>query len=475
MITLFVKCHILDDPDDGQNQTLTRLIIQQAMQCPGIRFGEKMHYLWPGTAKHTFDRCIHSLRAVADVALKDLDGEMNGFYLDFTVWDIKAFHLAKKKPPDEWRSFKRLTDLRLKRLICSGLKRPDAVETAQEWWSAAHCLQEDLAAKLDRGEGIDNRAEWRKVLHNDAFSQRATSMGRFRMLPSFINYYLAFRDSSTGAERALAVVERLRKAHLGPLGLTLHDLTEISLDGPQAETELAIRYLDDDNNDVQPVLRATDMSLELVNIWRSHFGARFRLYKTRADLGKVRAKRSGTEASIIRKAAASTDDLVRNADKTTDRTRTILGCKRKDLPQQQSRQDNPQFNQDLEDLYNTAEQKKQKKLGSRNERRDRPHVSVYQPGPLRTAKLIAEPATPLSQAYEYTRKRQAKVMDLTLTGPAVQSDAATVFRPGSMRSMRDTLAFLRGCDVIVVASFKHLQHLPKFNDTLCLDSSWSDR
>ncbi|CAE7207391.1 unnamed protein product [Symbiodinium sp. CCMP2592] len=461
LTTLFVDCHILDDPADSDATTLTRLIVQQAMQCPGIRYGESMHYLWPGTAKHTFDRCIQSLHAVADVALQDLDGELNGFVLDFTVWDIKAFHLAKKKPQD-WDNFKKLTDLRLRRLIRSGLKRLDAAETMREWWTAAHCLQEELAAKLDRGEEIDNRQEWRKVF-DEGFVRRATSWGHFKMLPSFLNYYLGFRDSSTGVERALAQLTRLRNAHLGPLCVTMHDLLEIAMDGPSSEEDLASRFFEDGDRDV--VLRATDMSLELVHLWRSMFGSRFRLYKTRADKGQPRVKRGGTEASLIRQTAAGTDLLVRNAGTVSDRSKTILGVKRKDLPQHDTLQRNPQFNQSLEDVYNSAAQKKQKKLDARNQRRDHPESRAYEPGPLRKAQLVAEPVPPRSAGYNYTRKQIAKVVDLTVGGSAFRCDSATIMRPSGQA---DILSFLQTSDLIVVSSFAHLQFAPKFNDVLWL-------
>ena len=438
------------------------------MQCPGIRFGESLHYLWPGSAKHTFDRCIQSLHAVTDVALQDLDAEVNGFVLDFCVFDLKSFHQAKQKP-GEWETYKRLTDLRIRRLVESGLKKSAYTKTLREWWCAAHCLQEELAPKFDAGEEVDNRTEWRRVWE-DSFVQRATSWKRFNALPSFVNYYLGFRDSSTGVERALAVVERLRQAHLGPLGLTLHDLAEIILDGPQSETELATRLGQDGEH---PVLQATDMCVEMVSIWRSLFGARFRLYKPRADAGRARGKRSGTDADIVRRTTAGANLLVCNAGRVGEGSVTILGVKRKDLPRhEEAYQKNPQFNQDLEDLYNSAAEKKQKKLDMRNQRRDHPETSVYRPGPLRKATLLADATpAPRSAAFDYTRKRAPKIVDLTLTGPSVQCEAGTVMRPGNSHSMGDILAFVRGCDLIVVSSFKHLQCLPKFNDILRLGCS----
>ena len=45
MVDLFVKCHILDEHEEGE--TLTKLIVQQAMQCPPLVVGSRVMSLWP--------------------------------------------------------------------------------------------------------------------------------------------------------------------------------------------------------------------------------------------------------------------------------------------------------------------------------------------------------------------------------------------------------------------------------------------
>jgi len=84
MKTLFLENHILDDSVDAP--TVTRLICQQAMQCPPIMYGQHVHYLWPQCSKDDYRSCIFSLRAVIDVALAEVDAELSGPVLDMCVW-----------------------------------------------------------------------------------------------------------------------------------------------------------------------------------------------------------------------------------------------------------------------------------------------------------------------------------------------------------------------------------------------------
>lgn len=133
MKTLFLENHILDDSADAP--TVTRLICQQAMQCPPIMYGPHVHYLWPQCSKDDYRSCIFSLHAVIDVALAEVDAQLSGPVLDMCVWDITALHQARKNL-GQWRNFESLTNLRLERLL--RMSCADWQAASREWWAAAN-------------------------------------------------------------------------------------------------------------------------------------------------------------------------------------------------------------------------------------------------------------------------------------------------------------------------------------------------
>ena len=74
---LFLKLHILDSDTGGiGSETLTKIIVKQAMSCGPIRYGDRVHYLWTGTSRSDVKRACLSLMAVVDSCLSRLDSEM---------------------------------------------------------------------------------------------------------------------------------------------------------------------------------------------------------------------------------------------------------------------------------------------------------------------------------------------------------------------------------------------------------------
>ena len=197
--------------------------------------------------------------------------------------------------------------------------------------------------------------------------------------------------------------------------------------------------------------------MELADLWRSHHGARFRLYKVRSDKGVVREKRTGTDAHIRRQQMKGLDFLVSNARQRNGRCRTILGCRRQHLPKHSELHENPCFNEGLEGIYDTATKRMEEKRKSTSMRELRPQQHPYKPTALKVATLVSRSEEADPEASLYTRKPMPKVIDLA-TG------ASAPLPPGSFRSTRvgpetvwrSLLEAVRACDILVISTFDHL-------------------
>ncbi|CAK9002793.1 Uncharacterized protein SCF082_LOCUS7475 [Durusdinium trenchii] len=455
---LFLENHILDDVGEDV-QTVTRLICQQAMQCPPILYGPKVHYLWPKTSKDDFRQCVLGMHAVVESAIMEVDSELCGFALDFAIFDIAAFHHAKQDVQG-WRNFELLTKGRLERLLRSGLRHAEWKAASREWWAAAHQLHQQNREALDRGEEIDNRHAWRQSLE-PGFAAQISQFGEFRYLSGLVQYYLGFTDSSTGAERALSQLVKICSSHLGPLqdsGVTASMLLEITLDGPADETDFCQRFYFP--GDETPQLRATDFSLELAQLWRSSYGSRFRLYKKRKDAGQTRPKKAGTEVEIVRSQARAADRIVQQVSRRqADTSATVIGLRRRDLPRHRPLAENP-AKSGLEAVYACAAKRKSAKLDERKLRIEKPLQSPYQVN-LRKGHLLCRDVDP--EAVAYTKRPSLNLLDLRsspLGGHAAKDRRASVCRLGPSTLPMDILKAVRKAELVVVSSWRHLQAMP---------------
>lgn len=453
---LFFQNHIFDEAEGVQ--TVTRLICEQAMECPPIHYGPHLHELWPETRKNDIKKCVYSMHAVVDATMAEIDSEIRGFALDFAVFDLVSFHHGKKDAA-AWKNFEMLTNARLERLLRSGLRHPDWAAACREWWAAAHQLHEDYKDSLRGGEEVDNRKAWQSTLAAD-FAVKVTESGKFQSLSTLVEYYLGFLDTSTGAERALSKLAKIQACHLGPLedsGVTVSMLLDIAMDGPEEEKDFCHRSFFE--GDEVPQLRATDLSLELADIWRSAFGSRFRLYKTRNDKGKARAKKEGTEVSILRCQAQATDKLVRDISKqVSTKSLTVLGLSRDALPQHRARQQNP-AQCSLESVYASAAKRKEKKDEEKKQRSLHPEKSCYQAN-RRTCQLLSRQVP--SEAFFYVNKISLQVLDLCPTPlrDSAQHGSTTFIRLAVGISMVDLIKSVRRAHLVVIPSWRTLPCVP---------------
>ena len=453
---LFFQNHIFDEAEGVQ--TVTRLICEQAMECPPIHYGPHVHELWPETRKNDIKKCVYSMHAVVDATMAEIDSEIRGFALDFAVFDLVSFHLGKKDAA-AWKNFEMLTNARLERLLHSGLRHPDWAAACREWWAAAHQLHEDYKDSLRGGEEVDNRKAWQSTLAAD-FAVKVTESGKFQSLSTLVEYYLGFLDTSTGAERALSKLAKIQACHLGPLedsGVTVSMLLDIAMDGPEEEKDFCHRSFFE--GDEVPQLRATDLSLELADIWRSAFGSRFRLYKTRNDKGKARAKKEGTEVSILRCQAQATDKLVRDISKQVSaKSLTVLGLSRDALPQHRAREQNP-AQCSLESVYASAAKRKEKKDEEKKQRSLHPEKSCYQAN-RRTCQLLSRQVP--SEAFFYVNKISLQVLDLCPTPlrDSAQHGSTTFIRLAVGISMVDLIKSVRRAHLVVIPSWRTLRCVP---------------
>eukprot|EP00435_Cladocopium_sp_Y103_P019417 s794_g4.t1 len=453
---LFFQNHIFDEAEGVQ--TVTRLICEQAMECPPIHYGPRVHELWPEASKNDIKKCVYSMHAVVDATIAEIDSEIRGFALDFAVFDLVSFHHGKKDAA-AWKNFEMLTNARLERLLRSGLRHPDWAAACREWWGAAHQLHADYKDSFLSGEEVDNRKAWQSTLTAD-FAAKVTESGKFQSLTTFVEYYLGFLDTSTGAERALSKLAKIHACHLGPLedgGVTVSMLLDIAMDGPEEEKDFCHRsFLEGDES---PQLRATDLSLELADIWRSAFGSRFRLYKTRNDKGKVRAKKQGTEVSIVRCQAQATDKLVRHISKQVSaKSPTVLGLSRDALPEYKAREQNP-AQCGLESVYASAAKRKEKKEEEKKHRSLHPEKTCYQAN-RRTCQLLSRQVSP--EAFFYVNKLSLQVLDLCPTplSNASQHGSTTFIRLAVGISMVDLIKSVRRAHLVVIPSWRTLRGVP---------------
>ena len=180
----------------------------------------------------------------------------------------------------------------------------------------------------------DSRLAWRRVLGYGA-ALRACG-GCFPVLGVMISWYCSVIDGECQVERDLAVLKSILSEHRGSLDMdsvTLSDLLELRLDGPQSENEVASQVVFEDvlGSDFRSAgasgcLQMTDFTRACQALYVERFGRRFRCYSVRKDKGQPRQKRKNTLANYKRLQRQAVDSLVKHYDEDPDSMQeTCLG------------------------------------------------------------------------------------------------------------------------------------------------------
>ena len=456
MTTLFLKLHILDSTAEEDSKTMTQVVLQQAMASPVIHYGPRVHYLWTSTSKNEVKDCCLSLFAVVQTALSRVSSELQGLQFDFAAFDLYSLHEAVLQ--GDFRNYEILTNTRLRRLLKQGLRNAEPEAMIRTFWGAAFELVEVHKAELSRNPDFDNRAAWSGIVSSPC------------PLASLVNFYLGFLDGSNVCERSLGRMSKLKQQHLGPLeedGITISMLLELYEDGPQSETGLATRNVCSDVFDRDHVfLEPTDFLIDCGQLWRQKFGSRFKLYKTRSDIGKSRAKQSGSLVSLRRAQASAADTLAAKASSKSGEDTTIFdGLKRKHLPDTVSLEQNPKFNDKLKDLRAMDQRRQQRHQVLAQRRKQLPRGSPFQVGQVRRAKLVSDVGSNDTGRAFYASRSTLRVVDIRPQPVQLSkkhgSQTLDVWRPASSSSLKDALARVKQCHLLLVEKDSHLHTSPR--------------
>ncbi|CAE7433446.1 unnamed protein product, partial [Symbiodinium pilosum] len=313
-------------------------------------------------------------------------------------------------------------------------------------------------AELSGNPDFDNRAAWSAIVSSPC------------PLASLVNFYLGFLDGSNVCERSLGRMSKLKQQHLGPLeedGITISMLLELYEDGPQSGTGLATRNVCSDVFDRDHVfLEPTDFLIDCGQLWRQKFGSRFKLYKTRSDIGKSRAKQSGSLVSLRRAQASAADTLAAKASNKSGEDTTIFdGLKRKHLPDTVSLEQNPKFNDKLKDLRAMDQRRQQRHQVLAQRRKQLPRGSPFQVGQVRRAKLVSDVGSNDTGRAYYASRSTLRVVDI-LPQPVQLSkkhgsQTLDVWRPASSSSLKDALAKVKQCHLLLVEKDSRLHTSPR--------------
>ncbi|OLP91984.1 hypothetical protein AK812_SmicGene26257 [Symbiodinium microadriaticum] len=421
---LFLKLHILDSDTGGiGSETLTKIIVKQAMSCGPIRTGLQM---------------------------------------DFCVFDLFAICQAQARDADDWQLYQTLTSKRVKRLLRQGLHMSQTDDVVRGYWGVVHEL---LARHRDelKDHRFDNRAAWLEVQKDEKNSSG---------LRSLLAFYLGFQDTSTCAERSLGLLTKQYRDHLGPLeenGLTMTMLVELCQDGPTSEAELATRETcEAPTGQTLVSLEPTEFLLDCSRIWRQHFGSRFQLYKKRSDRGHSKQCSQGTLSQLRERQSSAADTLARKATSRGREHSTIFaGLHRKDLPRPVRGGDNPQFNDKLKKLEATN-QKRRAAAQQLAQRRKLPGGSnPFVVGPLRKNEIFTKKR---SEARASAERRYLRLNTLNLVDSRSEASHLDVlheqqnlqvWRPSSSKTPAEVLKQLRKTDLVLISKETQWQQEPR--------------
>lgn len=357
--SLFLEGHVFCQPETGR--TCLQIALDQARTAEPIYYEQgKVLNLYAKPSMEQSQAAADSIHGVTEAMLRRLDVEFSDDKVSilFTPFDLIRWHKALLANENELP----LQILRRHTRKMFGAWRLDAAMGVREFESAARKLRRqemDHLASTPR----DNRIVWAGVL-KEGFASDLFSAG-LSVLPDMVRIYLCAMDSTCGVERSLGKLKKVLDSHEGPMdedGHTIAYLMDIRLDGPCAESHLAVQPSRDVGTfGVEAGLLPTDMTREFAQLWVSMYGRRFALYAGKKKPGP-KPKPGGTLAALARNTAAGMGSLATPSAKkkrAVDEP-TLLNLPRRFFIQRDDRRGhaNPVWQQDKMKQFNKTTRKK---------------------------------------------------------------------------------------------------------------------
>ena len=182
-----------------------------------------------------------------------------------------------------------------------GLHGAAIVQLQQEYEEAVPLALDSMKKLTDAASdqktkvqaSLDYRHVWGALLHHSTQSSIVQARGaQWQRLPHVIRAYCSFADSTSTLERDLGQLARLLRAHSSEVdGNTMNDLLFLLLQGPKAESSIAVKE--------HGTWIPTVLGNALARGWLDRHGRRFRA----TSVGKKRTKKQAK-------------DIITNADGT---------------------------------------------------------------------------------------------------------------------------------------------------------------
>ena len=342
--------------------------VRTAMQAGTIQYGDRVHTLWTPVTK---SRCLEVMRSVqacvdATVARVNVDVNPRDLQTAFACFDLEAWWNAKQSlqlhdDPEPWQHCHK-TLMAAFRLLCKAmrLERTKCQVEAEFEAVLAELLEPSTLAEVQKEQ--DSR-----IL---GYGRPLNACGgEFSTLPVLVSWYCSILDGECQVERDLSMLKAILTEHKGSMdidGVTVAELLELRLDGPQCQEDIAKQItgqdvdLGDANVRSGGVLQMSDFTRECQALYIEKYGRRFRCYKERADKGQARKKRENTVVSFMRKQRRAVSNLVRSyGEDSASMQATCLAIDRKHFVQRQATKmaSNPQWDNALAKFHRVTLQR----------------------------------------------------------------------------------------------------------------------
>ncbi|CAE7037643.1 unnamed protein product [Symbiodinium sp. CCMP2592] len=486
---LFLQAMILSENpgEDEQCQSYSVRAVRTAMEAGPIQYGDRLHTLWSPVTKTRCTEIMGALQSCVNATVSRLNVDINPRDLQccFAAFNLEAWWPAKQSleagDTAPWeRCQARLVPCF--RLLCKAAAQ-DVRQGALEFEAAlAELLTVSTMEQVLKQQ--DSRLAWRRVLGYGA-ALRACG-GRFPVLSVIVSWYISVIDGECQVERDLAILKSLLSEHRGSLDIdsvTLSDLLEMRLDGPQCQEEIASQVVFEDvvgpGTAAHPtggVLQMTPFTRQCQALFIERHGRRFRCYSVRADKGQPRQKRKDSVISWKRSQRQAVNALVKHYQEDPSSLQTTClgaGFERKKFVQKpnQKGSKNPAWDKNLAKFHKTTMAREKANLAARE--RLLKGLPAAQPA-LRPGNLFkAKPGR--SNSDFIPLDPSAVVLDVTAEGmesPPLRDQITRPARPDSV-SLPELLKakVVVVDDVLAVEQMRTGMHLGHFGNLLSIHSS----
>jgi len=481
---LFIQCHILDKAPGGlENQTCTYLAVQNARTCPPIQVGQRVFHFWPKDAPITKDvkPVMQGIQTSVNLLVNRLRSEIlkDDIKMDLSVFDFYWWHLARVNMATDrhsWSDFEAGVKTRIARLLVTcGIPKDQIAIGTTEYFQAGSLLYEKHSAIESTcfdSPSFDNRATWADSLTKD-FQAKATQNSTFVVLPAIVAFYLSIEASSCQNERDLGLAKTISNAQCGANQSTSHLIgacLELIRDGPQSEEDVCTRPLNLNvpSSDVAfgtisvagiksaPNLLLTNWSRSFFQLWRLHNGARFHLYKSRVDKGKLQGHRKFSEASLVSAQSQGRNQILNDLGEDVQ----LFGTTRASLVQRRDQKldKSPVWNDAFENVLQLSKSRAKQNEDLKELRQSR--SDPYPVGSLRIGNIFQRSAS--SGSSNGAQPIKLKGVVINLCKERITPGPCTVFQPTSDTKTPDLLARLQmsQCTIIVdcVSQLDYSEH-----------------